>query len=78
MKGGLTPTSSSSATTDFIPNDVALGGDAEQMILLTGPNVRISPASPGLTFTDHARPLADGRKEYAPSHDLRRDHHGSA
>lgn len=28
-----------SATTDFIPNDVALGGDAEQMILLTGPNV---------------------------------------
>lgn len=28
-----------SATTDFIPNDVALGGTAEQMILLTGPNV---------------------------------------
>ncbi|ORY88074.1 muts domain V-domain-containing protein [Leucosporidium creatinivorum] len=28
-----------SATTDFIPNDVALGGNAEQMILLTGPNM---------------------------------------
>lgn len=28
-----------SATNDFIPNDVALGGDSEQMILLTGPNV---------------------------------------
>lgn len=28
-----------SASTDFIPNDVGLGGSAEQMILLTGPNV---------------------------------------
>lgn len=29
-----------SASTDFIPNDVGLGGTAERMILLTGPNVR--------------------------------------
>lgn len=28
-----------SATMDFIPNDVRLGGEAEQMVLLTGPNV---------------------------------------
>ncbi|KDE02450.1 hypothetical protein MVLG_07000 [Microbotryum lychnidis-dioicae p1A1 Lamole] len=27
------------ASVDFIPNDVALGGDAEQLILLTGPNM---------------------------------------
>lgn len=32
----------SSATIDFIPNDVKLGGEAEQMVLLTGPNVRRS------------------------------------
>lgn len=28
-----------SASIDFIPNDVKLGEEAEQMILLTGPNV---------------------------------------
>ncbi|SDA02255.1 BZ3501_MvSof-1269-A2-R1_C50g00263 [Microbotryum saponariae] len=28
-----------SASVDFIPNDVTLGGDAEQLILLTGPNM---------------------------------------
>lgn len=28
-----------STTSDFIPNDVKLGGDAAKMILLTGPNV---------------------------------------
>ncbi|SCV67515.1 BQ2448_5126 [Microbotryum intermedium] len=27
------------ASVDFIPNDVALGGDTEQLILLTGPNM---------------------------------------
>ena len=29
-----------SATSDFIPNEVKLGGDEKKMVLLTGPNVR--------------------------------------
>ena len=29
-----------SAETDFIPNDVAIGGEAKNLTLLTGPNVR--------------------------------------
>lgn len=33
-----------SATTDFIPNDVALGDGSQRMALLTGPNVRLIDA----------------------------------
>lgn len=74
------PRLSNSATTDFIPNDVALGGNAEQMILLTGPNVRVFCPSTFFQFADANldRTLSDGGKEYSPSHDLRCDHHGSA
>lgn len=34
-----------SASTDFIPNDVAIGGDARNLTLLTGPNVSRRRAS---------------------------------
>lgn len=42
---------SQGAAQDFIPNDVALGGSKENMILLTGPNV----SEPLATHTTHCQ-----------------------
>lgn len=71
---------------DFIPNDVAMGGDQAKMVLLTGPCVlgsaRLSRARTR-SLADHLYPVSrslqeHGRKIDAAPDDGRGRHHGAA